>query len=225
MHVADDGATDEDILDRAQVWVLELLNDGDVVKLDVEELIDALECAAYRDVVLELDRDFVVNERLEEAEEQHDRGGAGGMLGAAIGEQTSQCCTVATYVRPSSSRPALFSPVPAASPAASTRPQRTTPTAFASRQRCTPQYLLHHRQRKSDGRAKASANRLSCRGCRAFAGTYSRRATQPSPRSSSGVSAGRLVAYQHDHAAFLYGSYGSRQSAERRFALNIFHRG
>lgn len=49
------------------MWVLELLNDGDVVKLDVEELIDALECAAYRDVVLELDRDFVVNERLEEA--------------------------------------------------------------------------------------------------------------------------------------------------------------
>lgn len=47
--------------------VLELLDDGDVVELDVEELVDALEGAADRDVILELDRDFVVDERLEEA--------------------------------------------------------------------------------------------------------------------------------------------------------------
>lgn len=53
--------------------VLELLDDGDVVELDVEELVDALEGAADRDVILELDRDFVVDERLEEAVGGGDR--------------------------------------------------------------------------------------------------------------------------------------------------------
>ncbi len=50
-----------------QMRVLELLDDGDVVELDVEELVHALEGAAELDVVLELDCDFVVDERLEEA--------------------------------------------------------------------------------------------------------------------------------------------------------------
>lgn len=49
------------------MWVLDLLDDLDVVQLDVEVLIDALERAPDLDVVLELDRDLVVNERLEEA--------------------------------------------------------------------------------------------------------------------------------------------------------------
>jgi hypothetical protein len=50
-----------------QMRILQLLNDGDVVKLDVEVLVDALERAAELDVVLELDGDLMVDERLEEA--------------------------------------------------------------------------------------------------------------------------------------------------------------
>jgi hypothetical protein len=47
--------------------VLELVNYLDVVKLNVEVLVDALERAADADVVLELDRHLVVDEGLEEA--------------------------------------------------------------------------------------------------------------------------------------------------------------
>lgn len=47
--------------------ILDLLDDGDVVKLDVEVLVDALEGAADLDVVFELDSDGCVDERLEEA--------------------------------------------------------------------------------------------------------------------------------------------------------------
>lgn len=46
--------------------VLELLDDLDVVELDVEVLVHALQRAADLDVVLELDRDLVVDERFEE---------------------------------------------------------------------------------------------------------------------------------------------------------------
>lgn len=49
--------------------VLDLVDDGDVVELDVEVLVDALERAADLDVVLELDGDRRVDERLEEAGE------------------------------------------------------------------------------------------------------------------------------------------------------------
>jgi hypothetical protein len=47
--------------------VLDLLDDLDVVELDVEVLVDALEDATDLDVVFELDRDLVVDERFEEA--------------------------------------------------------------------------------------------------------------------------------------------------------------
>lgn len=47
--------------------VLELLDDLDVVELDIEVLVDALEDAADLDVVFELDRDLVVDEGFEEA--------------------------------------------------------------------------------------------------------------------------------------------------------------
>ncbi len=47
--------------------VLEVLDDTDVVELNVEVLVNALQRAADLDVVLELDRDLVVDERLEEA--------------------------------------------------------------------------------------------------------------------------------------------------------------
>jgi hypothetical protein len=49
------------------VGVLELLDNLDVVELDVEVLVHALEDALELDVVLELDRDLVVDEGLEEA--------------------------------------------------------------------------------------------------------------------------------------------------------------
>jgi hypothetical protein len=50
------------------VGVFELLDYRDVVKLDVEILVDALEGAPQLDVVLELDGDLVVDKGLEEAE-------------------------------------------------------------------------------------------------------------------------------------------------------------
>lgn len=46
--------------------VLDLLDDADVLELDVEVLVDALEGAADLDVVLELDCDLVVDQGLEE---------------------------------------------------------------------------------------------------------------------------------------------------------------
>jgi hypothetical protein len=49
------------------VRVLELVDDGDVLELDVEELVHALEGSADGDVVLELDGDLVVDEGFEEA--------------------------------------------------------------------------------------------------------------------------------------------------------------
>lgn len=58
--------------DTYQMRVFDLFYHSDIVQLDIEVLIDALECAADRDVVLELYRDFVVHQRLEEGEEQHD---------------------------------------------------------------------------------------------------------------------------------------------------------
>jgi hypothetical protein len=45
--------------------VLDLLDDADVLQLDVEILVYALERAEDLDVVLELDRDLVVDEGLE----------------------------------------------------------------------------------------------------------------------------------------------------------------
>lgn len=47
--------------------VLDLLKNLDVVELDVEVLVDALEDTADLDVILELDRDLVVDEGFEEA--------------------------------------------------------------------------------------------------------------------------------------------------------------
>lgn len=78
MDVPHHGASDEDVLDRAQMGVLELIDNLDVVELDVEVLVDALEDALELNVVLEFDRDLVVDEGLEEAEEEHGVGGSGG---------------------------------------------------------------------------------------------------------------------------------------------------
>jgi hypothetical protein len=42
-----------------------------IVQLDVQVLIHALQCAADADFVLEFDGNLVVDERFEEAEEEH----------------------------------------------------------------------------------------------------------------------------------------------------------
>lgn len=47
--------------------ILELLDDLNVIELNVEVLVDALEDALELDVVFELDGDFVVDEGFEEA--------------------------------------------------------------------------------------------------------------------------------------------------------------
>ena len=57
MHIPDDTSSDEDILHAAEVRVLELVQHRNVVELDVQVLVDALERPADRDVVLELDCD------------------------------------------------------------------------------------------------------------------------------------------------------------------------
>lgn len=53
-----------------QVRVLDLLHDRDVIELDIEVLVDALEGAADLNIVLELDGDRGVDQGLEEAGEQ-----------------------------------------------------------------------------------------------------------------------------------------------------------
>lgn len=52
--------------DAHQVRILDVLNDGYVVKLEVQVLINALEGAADLDAVLELNGDLDVDQRLEE---------------------------------------------------------------------------------------------------------------------------------------------------------------
>ena len=52
-----------------QVWVFQVLDDLDFIKLDIEILIDRLEDTADLNIVLELDGDFVVHQGLEEAAE------------------------------------------------------------------------------------------------------------------------------------------------------------
>lgn len=83
--------------------ILNLLDNLDVVQLDVEVLVDALERAADLDVVLELDRHLAVDERLEEAARtahepdgalvnrrdhtrQEERQGGGGAAGLGNGQ-------------------------------------------------------------------------------------------------------------------------------------------
>jgi len=50
-----------------QVRILELLDNGNVIELDVEVLVHALQDSADLDVVLKLYRDLVVDEGFEEA--------------------------------------------------------------------------------------------------------------------------------------------------------------
>ena len=47
--------------------ILQLLHHRDVIELDIEVLVDRFQGPTYLDVVLELDGDFMVDQRLEEA--------------------------------------------------------------------------------------------------------------------------------------------------------------
>jgi len=90
VDVTHDATADEDVLDgalpftrplmrgklnlsredrgkRYQMGVLDVVDDRDVIQLDVEVLVHALERAADLDIVLELDRHDRVDERLEKA--------------------------------------------------------------------------------------------------------------------------------------------------------------
>ena len=57
MHVPHHAAADEDIFHAAQMRILDLVEDDDVVEFDVEVLIDGFEGAADGDVVFEFDGD------------------------------------------------------------------------------------------------------------------------------------------------------------------------
>jgi hypothetical protein len=50
-----------------QMWVFQLFYDRNIIQLDVEVLVDALQRAAHRDIVLELDSNLMVHQRLEKA--------------------------------------------------------------------------------------------------------------------------------------------------------------
>lgn len=67
VNIAHNRSANEDVFDSAQVGILDLLVNRDVVQLDVEVLIDALEGAGDLDIVLELDGDRLVNQGFEEA--------------------------------------------------------------------------------------------------------------------------------------------------------------
>jgi hypothetical protein len=54
-----------------QMRILDFIYDGNVVELDVQVLVDRLESAADEDIILQLDGDLVLDQRLEEAEEEH----------------------------------------------------------------------------------------------------------------------------------------------------------
>lgn len=82
MYVSNYAPTNKDVLYRTlfsvssfsriynvtdHVWVFQFIHDRDVLELDVQELVHALEGTSYRYIVLELNCDFVVDEGLEEA--------------------------------------------------------------------------------------------------------------------------------------------------------------
>lgn len=67
MDIAHHRATDKNIFHGAQVRVFDFFVNTDVVQLDVEVLVDALEGPHDFDVVFQLDSDLLVDEGFEEA--------------------------------------------------------------------------------------------------------------------------------------------------------------
>jgi hypothetical protein len=73
--------TNETVLDRQQVWMTLLIDNTNVMQLDVQILIDRVQSATNRNVILEFDDDLLVGESLEERVEQLvGRGEAGQLL-------------------------------------------------------------------------------------------------------------------------------------------------
>lgn len=64
------------------MWVFHRLGDFDIVQLDVEVLVHTLERASNGDVILQLHSDLVIDERLEEAKEEHFQGVRKRVLGS-----------------------------------------------------------------------------------------------------------------------------------------------
>ena len=71
LNVPNHAAADEAILDREQVGVELAVGDRDVVELDVEVLVYRVHPSCDCHVVLELDGDCLVRQRLEKRVEQH----------------------------------------------------------------------------------------------------------------------------------------------------------
>lgn len=71
LDVPDDAASDEAVFNGEQVGVELCVGNRDVFELNVQVLVYAVDTACDADVVLELHRDLVVGERLEERVEEH----------------------------------------------------------------------------------------------------------------------------------------------------------
>ncbi len=67
MNVSHHGTSNEDILNRTQVRVLQFIQHHNVVEFDVQVLVDGFQSAADRDVILQLDRYGLLGESLEKA--------------------------------------------------------------------------------------------------------------------------------------------------------------
>ena len=72
------------------MWVFHLIDNRDIIQFDVQVLVHALQSASNGYVVLELHGDFVVDKRLEEAEEQHYRA----VVCRCAIEELATCCDV-----------------------------------------------------------------------------------------------------------------------------------
>lgn len=69
-HIAHHTPPNEHILDRRQMRVFIQIEDVDIIKLDVEVLVDRFQGAADTDVIFQLDGDGLVGESFEEAVER-----------------------------------------------------------------------------------------------------------------------------------------------------------
>jgi hypothetical protein len=54
------------IIKTYQMWIFHFLYNSDIIKLDIQVLVDALQGTADLDIILKLDRDFVVDQGFEE---------------------------------------------------------------------------------------------------------------------------------------------------------------
>lgn len=67
MNIAYYAAADEDVFDCTQVRVLEVILYRDILELDIQVLVNRLECAGNLDIIFELDCDLLIDKGFEEA--------------------------------------------------------------------------------------------------------------------------------------------------------------